>query len=463
MHMSPSLKRSLGLSTAILLVMSSMIGSGVFKKVAPMSTVLGDANWVLLAWLAAGLVSMMGTLTYAGLASLTEEAGGQFEYLRIIFGKFYSYLLGWSCFAVIQTASIASIAYVFAESVNNIFPMPVFGEAISGYQLFGFIYPFQNSGVKLIAILTILLLTWINYRGVRQGGLLNDIFSWAKIIGILLLIILGLSYANPVEIQSVPKVENGWNITTFIAPFFLAMLSAFWAYDGWTNVTYITGEVIRPKRNIPIAIITGTFLVMILYMLIHVAYFRVLSADDFAAINAAGNKIAGAEVAKVIMGNTGNILISILIMLCTFGATNASIMTSARIYYRMANQGVFFPSVGKAHSRFKTPHVALRMQMVWAILLVMSGTFDQLTDMLIFAAFIFYGSAALGLLMMKYKKLITVKVFGYPYVPAFYFLFCIVLVVNTLITMPNESITGLLLMATGVPLYFYFIRQHKKE
>ncbi|MFN3939510.1 MAG: amino acid permease, partial [Chitinophagales bacterium] len=127
--MTPALKRSLGLSTAILLVMSSMIGSGVFKKVAPMSTVLGDANWVLLAWLAAGLVSMMGTLTYAGLASLTEEAGGQFEYLRIIFGKFYSYLLGWSCFAVIQTASIASIAYVFAEAVNNLIPIPLFGEA----------------------------------------------------------------------------------------------------------------------------------------------------------------------------------------------------------------------------------------------------------------------------------------------------------------------------------------------
>lgn len=459
MNVPSSLKRTLGLSTAILLVMSSMIGSGVFKKIAPMSTTLGDSNLVLLAWLAAGLVTMMGTLTYAGLASLTEEAGGQYEYLRIIFGKFFSYLLGWACFSVIQTASIASIAFVFAESVNNLIPIPAFTEQWADINIGGFIYPFANSGVKLLAIITMVLLTYINYRGVKQGGILNDVFSLAKIIGILLLIILGLSYSSPQTIAHHATTYEPLSFNQILAPFFLAMLGAFWAYDGWVNVTYITGEIKDPKRNVPIAIIAGTFLVMILYLLVHVAYFRVLSVDDFAAIDAAGNQIAGVEVAKKIMGDSGNLLISILIMLCTFGATNASLMASARIYYRMANAGVFFPSAGKAHPVYKTPHVALLMQLAWAAVLVMSGTFDQLTDMLIFAAFIFYGASAFGLILMKRKKLITVKVFGYPYIPMFYVAFCIGLVINTLITMPNESITGLILIATGIPLYFYFNRK----
>ena len=459
MHLPSSLKRTLGLSTAVLLVMSSMIGSGVFKKIAPMSTTLGDSNLVLLAWLAAGLVTMMGTLTYAGLASLTEESGGQYEYLRIIFGKFFSYLLGWACFSVIQTASIASIAFVFAESVNNILPMPAFTEQWADIGIGGFIYPFANSGVKLLAIITILVLTYINYRGVKEGGLLNDIFSWAKILGILLLIILGLSYSSPTPISHHAADYAPLSFNQLLAPFFLAMLGAFWAYDGWVNVTYITGEIKNPRRNVPIAIIAGTFLVMVLYLLIHVAYFRVLSVDEFAAIDAAGNQIAGVEVAKKILGDGGNLLISILIMLCTFGATNASLMASARIYYRMANAGVFFQSAGKIHPTYKTPHIALLMQMVWAIVLVMSGTFDQLTDMLIFAAFIFYGSSAFGLVLMKRRKLITVKVFGYPFIPIFYVLFCIGLVINTLITMPNESITGLLLIAAGIPLYFYFNRK----
>lgn len=454
-----TLKRTLGLSTAILLVMSSMIGSGVFKKIAPMSTALGDSGLVLLAWIAAGLVTVMGALTYAGLASLTEEAGGQYEYLRIIYGKFFSYLLGWACFAVIQTASIASIAFVFAESVNNLFPLPEFTSQWAEIGIGGYIFPFANSGVKLMAIITIIILTFINYRGVKEGGLLNDIFSWAKILGIVILIILGLSYsgANPVAHQSADYTPLSFN--QMLAPFFLAMLGAFWAYDGWANVTYVSGEIIKPKRNVPIAIIVGTACVMLLYALVNAAYLRVLSVDEFSAIDAAGNQIAGVEVAKKIMGNSGNILISILIMLCTFGATNASLMSSPRIYYRMANAGVFFPAAGSIHPKYKTPHWALLMQMIWAIVLVISGTFDQLTDMLIFAGFIFYGSAALGLLLMKRKKLITVKVFGYPYVPAVYFLFCIGLVVNTLITMPRESITGLFLIALGVPLYLYFNRK----
>ncbi|MFI5171098.1 MAG: APC family permease [Chitinophagales bacterium] len=454
MNDKPQLKRALGLTTAILLVISSMIGSGVFKKIAPMSTTLMDNNLILLAWVLAGIISMFGVLSYSGLASLTEEGGGQFEYFRIIYGRFFAFLFGWTCFTVIQSASIASIAYVFSESVNNLFDFIDPGESLKHYSLFNYIYPFENSGVKLFTILTIVILTLINYFGVKKGGILNDVFSWAKIGGIIFLIGIGLLFSTDAHTAEqnhmLIKPEN-FNL---ISAMFAAMLSAFWAYDGWINLSYIGGEVKNPKKNIPIAIVGGTAIVMIIYVLVNFVYLKVLPVQAFIEIDAAGNKIAAAEVAKTLLPGFGYILISILIMVCTFGATNASLMSSPRIYYQMARQNLFFKSFGKTHPKYQTPHKSLIIQMIWSSILVISGTFDQLTEMLIFASFIFYGSGALGIMIMKRKGLLPVKVYGYPFVPAIFVLFCIGLVINTLITSPVLSLTGLSFFALGIPVYF---------
>ncbi len=481
MNTQPELKRALGLTTAILLVISSMIGSGVFKKIAPMSETLMDSKLILLAWLLAGVVSMFGVFTYSGLASLTEEGGGQFEYFRIIYGKFFGFLFGWTCFTVIQSASIASIAYVFSESVNNLahFKQPF--DKWADININNFIFPFANSGVKIFTICTIIALTIINYFGVKKGGLLNDIFSWAKIGGIVFLIITGfLLYGNSDQVAAQNSQLIKPQDFNLISAMFAAMLAAFWAYDGWVNLAYMGGEIKNPKKNIPIAIIGGTAVVMIVYVLVNIVYLRVLPVQTFVDINNGDNKIAAAEVAQSILPGIGFTLVSVLIMVSAFGATNASLMSSPRIYHQMAKQKLFFKSFGKTHPKHHTPHVSLFFQMIWSSILVISGTFDQLTDMLIFASFIAYGSGAAGLLYMKIKgkKIqgsndgisaepkrfkITAKVIGYPVIPIVFLLFSIGLVINTLITMPNESLTGLSFIALGIPVYFIVKRQYKNE
>ncbi len=439
-----------------------MIGSGVFKKIAPMSSLLMDNNLILLAWVLAGVISMFGVLSYSGLASLTEEGGGQFEYFRIIYGRFFAFLFGWTCFTVIQSASIASVAYVFSESVNNLFNFIDPTENLKDVSIFNYIFPFANSGVKLFTILTIIVLTAINYFGVKKGGLLNNIFSWTKIAGIIFLIGVGLLFGSDAKIteqnSQIVKPEN-FNL---ISAMFAAMLAAFWAYDGWINLSYIGGEVKNPKKTIPIAIVGGTAIVMIIYVLVNFVYLQVLPVQDFIEINSADNKIAGAEVAKILLPGFGYILISILIMICTFGATNSSLMSSPRIYHQMAKQNLFFKSFGETHPKYFTPHKSLIYQMIWSCILVLSGTFDQLTEMLIFASFIFYGSGALGIMILKSKGRLPVKVYGYPIVPAIFVLFSLGLVINTLITSPVLSLTGLSFLVLGIPVYFYVKKFHGK-
>lgn len=434
-----------------------MIGSGVFKKVAPMGDILQNGLDILLAWLLAGIVSMFGAFAFAGLATMTEEAGGKYEYLRLIYGRFFSFLYGWTYFSVIGSASAAAISYVFAESVNNLIPLPHFLEPWEDWNIGGFIYPFANSGVKALAICTILGLSWVNIRGVKKGGWLNDITSAMKILGILILIAIGLHYTGgPSSFEStgtpVRRLEDlGW-----YSALFAAMLSAFWAYDGWINITFMSSEFRNPRRNVPIAIVTGTILVMLLYLAVNYAFLRMLSIADLQAIQGAGNQIAGAEAARRVLGEPGYFLISVLVMLCTFGAANATIMTAARVYYRMAQEGVFFRRAREVHPEHKTPAVSLRIAMTWSSILVISGTFDQLTDMLIFAAFLFYGAGAVGLILEKYRGRIRGPVAGFPWMPAVFILFCAGLVGNTLYVYPKESMTGLGLILLGIPFYMYF-------
>ena len=217
-----------------------------------------DNNLILLAWILAGIVSMFGVFSYSGLATLTEEGGGQFEYFRIIYGKFFAFLFGWTCFFVIQSASISSIAFVFSESVNNLFNFKDPTEGLKDVKLFNYIFPFQNSGVKIFAIFTIIVLTVINYFGVKKGGLLNDIFSYTKIAGIVFLIVIGFLLggdAGAIDAATNPMIKpEDFNL---ISAMFTAMLMAFWAYDGWINLAYMGGEVKDPKKNIPCLLYTS--------------------------------------------------------------------------------------------------------------------------------------------------------------------------------------------------------------
>lgn len=456
----PGLNRVLGVGTAMLLVTGNMIGTGIFKKVVPMAQTGLSENYILLAWLAAGLIVLFGAFTFAGLAKLTTESGGIYEYLRIAFGNLVSFLDGWGLFVIIGSGSIAAIAFIFAQSVNSLVPIPDPFYQWSHISIAHSIYPFDSSGIKIFSVITVTVLTWFNVRGVRNSGILNNLVTSAKILGILFLILAGLILAGPsVTHGAVVSDDAMVHATAFVSVFMAAMLSAFWAYDGFTNVTAVAGEIKNPKRNIPIAITTGVTLVMILYLLINYAFMRAMPLDQLAALGE--NKIAATEIAKKLLGNKGSVLISVLIMLSSFGTLNIIILSYSRVYFRMAQTGVFFKGASKIHPVFRTPYKALWYSMAWSCLLIASGTFDVLTNMVVFTGFAFYTLAAIALIIFKKRKIISGKIPGYPLAPVLFITFTAVFLAGILINNPTQSLTGTALLFTGIPFYYYFRRKNR--
>lgn len=452
------LNRVLGVGTAILLVSGNIIGTGVFKKIVPMAATGLSTPAVLTAWLVAGFITLLGAFSIAGLARLTTESGGLYEYLRLCFGKFLSFISGWSGYVIVNSGSVAAIGFIFAQSVNAIVPLPNPLESWAGVSIGHFIYPFADSGVKLFTIITIAVLTWINYRGVKKGSSLNNVVTLLKVLGILVLIVLGMTLAVPTESAEVaPGIEPVSGTGAFLAAFFTAALSAFWAYDGFANVSYISGEIKNPKRNVPIAIISGVCLVILLYVLVNYAYIRSASLPAMASLGQ--NQIAASVVAGALLGRPGTIFISLLIMLSSFGTLNVLIILYARLYYRMAQKQMFFPAAARVHPLYRTPYVSLFLSMGWSMVMVFSGTFDMLTDMSVFIAFIFYGLLAAGLIKMKRKKIIREKIPGYPWAPLIFIVFAFCLAINTLLQQPVVFLIGMALVLTGIPFYFYFRKQ----
>jgi basic amino acid/polyamine antiporter, APA family len=451
------LNRVLGLFTAVLLVTGIMIGSGVFKKIVPMAQTGLSEGWILGAWIIAGIISMFGAFTISGLSSLSEQSGGIYEYLRISFGNFFSFLFGWTDLSIIGPASIAALGYIFAQTVNSFIPLPNPLEAWSHIHIGELIHPFANSGIKFLAIAAIGLLTFINYLGVKKGGAISNVITSAKILGILIIIVFGLSYsapeavANPAENMVPPAALNG---TAFFTALFGAMLSAFWAYDGWSNLTYVTGEIKNPKRNLPLAIIIGVSIAMFLYVLVNYAYMNVLPLEKLKAVDQ--NTIGAVVVAETMIGKVGRTLIVLLIMVSVFGSLNGVIMAHTRVYFQMAREKYFFKSFGKAHPKYRTPYISLLFAFIWSSVLVMSGTFDILTDMVIFAGFLFYALVACALFKMKRNGTIKEKVIGYPVVPMILILFSTALIILTFMSHTAFSLIGLGLILSGVPFYFYF-------
>ena len=445
------LKRDLGLTTAILLVAGTVIGSGVFKKIAPMSAALMNRNYILLAWLLAGIIALLGAFTVAGLATMTEESGGIYEYLRLTFGNFFSFISGWTAFFIAGSGSIAAVGFIFAESVNYLVPLPEFFPSLQNISIGNFVFPFAASGVKLLAVLTIIFLTWLNVLGAKKGGNLNNIITAAKVLGIILLIVAGLSFSH--HWDTAHPIVASHNNSIFSA-ILIAMLIAFWAYDGWFLVGSVSGEIKNPKRNVPIALISGLGICIVLYLLLNSAFMHVLPLADLA--NIGEHDIAALEVARAISGNAGGIAIALLIIICTFGTLNAVVITYPRLYYRMSQEKFFPKKFSYVHPRFRTPYMGLIYSGAWSCILVISGTFDMLTNMVIFTEFLFIALLGIGLIKMKRKGIIKSKVILYPLSPVILILFSVALVVNTFIVIPIQSAVGLLFILAGVPVFYYY-------
>lgn len=451
---------TLGLLTAIMIITGNMIGSGVFKKAAPMAAELGSPGLLLICWVIAGAISLMGALTYAEIAGLIASPGGQYSYFKTMYGRGFAFLYGWSGFIVIQSASIASIAYVFGHSANALIEFPRLSANWESLSVFGLFQPFDNIGVKAFTVATLVLVTAVNVAGVAYGGFVANCSSVIKFAGLALIIILGFAWtggssSNLTPVLAAPGMQYSSSFGLFGA-MFGAMLGAFWAYDGWVNITFLGGEIKNPKRNIPLALGLGVGAVVLIYTLIHIAYLYVMPVDEMAALAANENAIVGVEVMRKAFGGWAAGVVALLILLSTFGATNCQLLPPSRMYFAMARDGLFFRNAAACHTRFRTPHISLMMQCAWTCVLVITGTFDQLTNMVVFASFIFYGATALGLFVLR-RKLPDAprpyRVTGYPVLPAVYLIFCATLVVVTINDQPIDALKGLVLMASGLPFY----------
>ena len=455
-----ALKPKIGFSAATFLVVSVIIGSGVFKKLAPMSQELGSPLLVILCWVVAGLISLAGALSTAEMVSMFPNSGGEYFYFQKVYGRFFSFMYGWASFTVIKTSSIAALAYIFAQSLNSLFPLTI----INGTSSFLGIAITQALFIKLLASFLIIALTLLNYRGAQFATKLSTVLTYLMLTSIVAFLAIGFgsSQGSFNNINAASQLPNAPDLHGFslLKALFVASLGAFWGYEGWNSVAYVGEEIKNPKRNLPLALGIGTLIVMTAYVLLNIVFLYILPIDYF--IQLTPNKIAAVEVAGKLGGPIGMVLVASLIVVTTFNCTNSTILTSARMMYAMARDKLFFYKAANVHPKYNTPDIALFIQAFWAIALVFSGSFDQLTDMLIFASFIFYGSTALGVIILRvkhpeYER--KYKVIGYPFVPGLFLLFCAALFVITILNKPYEAIWGLSLIATGFPVYWWLNRK----
>lgn len=466
---SPGLIPSLGLFTTTTLVVGGMIGSGIFRNPSSMAGILHSPELLLGVWVVAGIVTLFGALTNAEVAGIIPVTGGQYQYFRAMYGDFTAFLYGWALFVVIQSGSIASITFVFAEYFNAVHPLWELDQAtVSNWAVhlpFATIYPLQQIGVKLLTFSAVACLTIINMIGVREGGRVQGAFTVAKVAAILFLVVVAFtgsagSITNVIARSSV-AIPAG---TALLFALAMAMNKALWSYDGWNNLTYVSGEVKNPQVTVPRALVLGTAIVIGVYVLINVAYLLILPIDSLAA-----STMVASDAASVMLGTFGAVFVSVAVMVSTIGTSNGTILASSRVYYSMANERMFFTGVKNIHARFRTPVRSLTLQLAWTTVLVFSGTFDMLTDMLIFVSWGFYALGAYGVFVLRRKMPDTVRPYrtwGYPYVPIIFICFAILFLVFTVFSdIENytsgaspviNSLWGVILLCSGIPLYWYF-------
>ena len=435
-----------------------------------MASQLGSPSLLLLVWVVAGILSLFGAMIMAEVATLLPETGGQFIFLKVMYNEFMAYLLGWAAFIVINTAGVAAIAFIFSKYFEYFITLPRFSPEIEQsivlhIPFIGKIFPLQDFGVKALTILVIIFLTTMNYRSVATSNKVQVIFTAAKVAALIFLVGAIFSSGKG-DASHFIKDSASFSLNGFaLAVAFIATTSgAFAAYDGWGNLASVAGEIVNPGKNIARSFIIGMFLCIGVYLLVNLAYLFVMDVDEMA-----GTKLVAADALKLSVGGIAAGLISVMIMISCFGATNVNIMATPRITFAMARDGFFFPWAGRIHRRFQTPGNALWLHAAWSSLLVISGSFDMLTDMFVFVSWIFYGIIAIGLFILRKKLRDTprlYKVWGYPIVPALFILFAVYYLCLTVYNDVSNyldgkspiinSLLGLGLTLLGVPFYFYF-------
>ena len=468
-------KHGLGLLDSTMIVIGSMIGSGIFIVSADIARTVGSPGMLLVVWLITGLITVTGALSYGELAGMMPHAGGQYVYLREAYNPLVGFLYGWTSFLVIQTGTIAAVAVAFARFTAVL--IPGLGEQNILLEVFGL----RISAAQVLAIACIALLTFVNSRGLREGKIVQNVFTIAKTVALIGLILLGIIVGRNAHAIDA-NLANFWSATwthiadgkivsveslsgfMLLAAIGASMVGSLFSSDAWNNITFTAGEVVNPKRNIPLSLAIGTGVVTLLYLLANVAYILVLpvfgspDATDLLGRGvqfASSDRVATAAV-TMIFGEPAAVIMAVLIMVSTFGCNNGLILAGARVYYAMAKDGLFFKKVGTLSER-SVPATALVVQGVWASLLCLSGTYGDLLDYVIFAVLIFYVLTVIGIFILRRKRPDIerpYKAFGYPILPGLYVLCASAIAIDLLIFKTTYSGSGLAIVLLGIPVFY---------
>ena len=447
------LKRDLGIWTAAAIVVGTVIGSAIFLVPNDMVKSVGSPGMVFAVWIFGGMLTLFGALSYAELAAALPQAGGEYVYLREAYGPLWAFIYGWTQMWVAKSGSIATLAtgfFIYLANFNPqlngvwvVVPLPL-GE--SGQ-------PLEIRYGQLLAMGVIVVLAFINYFGVKVSGDLQVVVTLLKVGLIAGIIVIGLGTGH----GSIANYHTSIPAPGGITGFFAALVAALWAYDGWNNVSMVASEVRDPQRNLPRALITGTIVVITIYLLANLAYFYVLPAADVAS-----SARVAAETMRRSLGSFGANAVSIVAMISIFAALNGSILSGSRVPFAMARDGLFFRRVAYVHPQHRTPSVSILALSAWGALLVLSGRYSQLYTYVIFASVILYGMATAAVIVLRFKRPDMPRPYrtlGYPFVPVVFVLGISCLVVSTLLKSPRESFMGLGLVSLGLPFYFVWKRR----
>jgi APA family basic amino acid/polyamine antiporter len=444
-----------------------------------MSRTVGSSGWLMFLWIISGLITVMAALSYGELAGMMPKAGGQFVYIQRAWGNMLSFLYGWTVFTVIQTGVIAAVAVAFAKYSGIFFPF------ISVDNIVFTIGTLKVSSAQLYAIASIFLLTYVNSKGVKNGKRIQSIFTSAKLLALFLLITAGIyvgvqegwfsqNFAHPWEASQLTKTGDTWTMSPISGMALMlalgtAMIGSLFSSDAWNNVTFIAGEIRDPKKNIPLSLLSGTAIVTVLYCLANIAYLGLLPLHGDASsttvigqgIQFAANDRVGTAAAGQIFGSNAVYLMAALIMVSTFGCNNGLILSGARVYFAMAKEGLFFKKAATLN-RYDVPGFALIIQAVWASLLCLSGTYGDLLDYTTFASLLFYVLTIAGIFVLRRKQPHAerpYKVLAYPALPILYIILAMTVCIILLITKPEFTQRGLLIVGLGLPVYYFTNRK----
>ncbi len=452
--MPTELKRELGAWAAASIVVGTVIGSGIFLVPKTMILGVGTPSLVFVVWVVGGLLSLAGALSYAELSAALPEAGGEYVYLREAYGPLWGFLYSWTQLWVAKSGSIATLATGFFVYLANFFPF-----------LNGVFYtvplplgpgggPLQLQIGQLFAIVLILLLAWLNYFGVRLGGNVQVAVTAVKVALIAAIILAGLILGSPHAPGSQAPV-----VPLTFAGFIAALVAALWAYDGWNNVSMVSSEIRNPQRNLPLALIAGTGAVICIYLLANWAYFHVLTAGEVAG----ADRVAAEMIRKIFAGAGAN-AVSVAALISIFAALNGSILSGSRVPYAAAREGYFFRAIGEVHPTHRTPAVSIWVLSAWGAVLVLSGKYDDLFNLVIFASWILYGMTAASVIVLRRKRpdlQRPYRTLGYPLIPLLFVIGATILVVQTAFSRPRESAIGIILICLGIPFFLYWKKRAK--